>query len=218
MEIVQSHLDPEINHTLRIELINGKVFFYPLDPESKEDLADQLLELSEGFNSGTSVRFIIFNTSLDRVVIVNTNDIARITFVYDEEMQFGEEEHGYFDNFGVLGDDEETEESEDAEDLNESDIPQLILYHRGERPEDEYDDNPLVYDSLEDGCLGDLSLEIQSEDSLRQFIYLKDDDGELTFIATKQVILMEFDDVLLDEEDLEDMEDEENMEDNGQLN
>jgi hypothetical protein len=218
MEVVQSHLDPEINHTLRIELINGKVFFYPLDPDSKEELADQLLELSEGFNSGAPVRFIIFNTSLDRVVMVNVEDISRITFVYDEEMQFGEEEHGYFDNFGVLGEDEETDEAEDVEDLNESDIPQLILYHRGTRPEDEYDDNPLVYDSLEDGCLGDLSLEIQSEDSLRQFIYLKDDDGELSFIATKQVMLMEFDGSLLDEEDIEDLEGEEGMEDAGKLN
>lgn len=212
MEIVQSNLDPEINHTLRLELVNGKVFFYPLEPDSKEELADQLLELSEGFNSGLPVRFIMFNTSLDRVVMVNVQDIARITFVFDEEMQFGEEEHGYFDNFGVLGEDEDTEVEEDVEDLNESDIPQLILYHRGERPEDEYDDNPLVYDNLEEGCLGDLSLEVQSEDSLRQFIYLKDDDGEITFIAIHQVILMEFDDVLLDEEDLEETEDSEDIE------
>lgn len=96
--------------------------------------------------------------------------------------------------------------------LEEEYLPQVIIYHKGKSPEDNYDTNPLLYSSLNEGCLGLFGLELDDEIPLRQFINLIDNDGEETFIPLQQIMVMEFDSNLLFDEETDDAIEEDDIE------
>ncbi|MEP7232092.1 MAG: hypothetical protein ABI691_17650 [Ginsengibacter sp.] len=220
MEITAAQFDKLVAYTLRVEMINGKVFIYRIDTENKEYLMNKLGGRSEGDEAKDNLQFLYFETSLRRYVIINTAEIVRVTFCFDFLEQI-ENANAYYDNFKVVEKDTSLVAKESADGdtslyvLEDEYLPQAIIYHKGTSPEDNYDANPLLYDSLSEGCLGLFMLELDDEIPLRQFINLIDNDGEETFISLEQIILMEFESKLLYENNPEEIieEDEFNEDD-----
>lgn len=194
----ESEFDKAVVYTLRIELLNGKVLLYSVDAENKQYLIGNLRVNSDGANEDvTPISFLWFETTYDRQVIVNPKSIVRIVFCFDHAANVVDG-GSYHDNFDLLdtGTPSETNDTTDKneeEDMSEEErLPHALIYHKGNAPEDEYQYNPLEYYSLDEGCLAGLSLELEGDDQLRQFINLIDDDGEETFIPMEQIIVMEF--------------------------
>jgi hypothetical protein len=216
MSVTENDLDELARHTLRIELLNGMVLIYRIDVEQKQTLIGRLRSNADGTEEGRPINFLWFETSLQRQVIINITEIARITFCYDYTIEL-EEPNSYFDNFKVLEKDttlveEATEEGKvRLHVVTQEFLPSAILYHKGIAPEDGYEINPLLYYELEKGCLGLFGLELDDEIPLRQFINFMDLDGEENFIPIKQIIVLEFENKLLyDSEDEEEEDDEAN--------
>lgn len=206
MEINESEFDEKVVYTLRVELLNGKVIVYPVDTEIKQYLIKKLRAKSDGIDETEPLHFLWFETSLNRMVIININFLARITFCFDFAFQL-EDPHSYFDNFNILHKETAIEEKETKDGevrlyvIEDEFLPQAIIYHTGKAPDDLYDDNPSIYSSLNKGCLAGLSIELEGDIPFRQFINVIDDDGEETFIPLKQITVMEFDRSLIFEED-----------------
>jgi hypothetical protein len=131
------------------------------------------------------------------MVIINTNAVARVTFLIDPAAQIVNHK-AYPDNFNVVEKDTVIEEKETKEGearlyvLQEEYLPQAIIYHKCKAPDDHYNDNPLLYSELSPGCLGLFNLELEGILSLRQFLNLIDNDGEESSIPLEQIIVMEF--------------------------
>jgi hypothetical protein len=193
----ESEFDKHVVYTLRVELSNGKVLLYPIDIENKQYLINKLRTNSEGDDENNLLRFLWVETSLARMVIINTNAIARITFCFDPAAQIVNHK-AYPDNFNVVEKDTLIEERETKEGevrlyvLEEEYLPQVIIYHKGQAPDDQYNNNPLFYSELSPGCLASFNMELEGDLPLRQFLNLTDDDGEETFILLEQIIVMEF--------------------------
>src|SRR5665647_322255 len=202
MQITASQLDQLFVYSLRVELLNGKVLIYRIDTENKQYLINKLGTISEGYEENKILQFLFFETSLSRQVIINTKEIIRITFLVDY-IQPLENSNAYYDNFGVVEKDtslvpKETEEGDTRlYVLDEEYLPQAMIYHKGKSSVDKYYTNPLLYISLNKGCLDTFNLELDGLIPLRQFINLIDDDGEESFIPIQQIIVMEFDSCLL---------------------
>lgn len=212
MEITQTDFDNSVIYTLRIELLNGKVILYTVDTENKQYLMKKLMSGSDGMNEMEDIRFLWFETSLKRMVILHVNSIVRITFCFDFPFQVINP-NSYYDNFDLILKETSLEEKEiqDGEVrlhvIEDEYLPQAIVYHTGKASDELYDNNPSTYSSLSKGCLAGLTIELEGDCQLRQFINLTDDDGEETFIPLVQIMVMEFDNNLVFEEEEEDLED-----------
>jgi hypothetical protein len=221
MSITENDLDQLARHTLRIELLNGMVLIYGIEVDQKQQLIGRFRSNSDGTEEHVRpIKFVWFETSLKRQVIINVSDIARVTFCYDYLVLL-EEPDAYFDNFKVLEKDTTLVEEATAEGnkrihvLTQEFLPSAILYHKGVAPEVGIESNPLLYYDLPNGCLGLFGLELEDEIPMRQFINFIDMDGEENFIPTNQIIVLEFEENLLydadNEEDEEEDEDENTM-------
>ncbi|MEO9004760.1 MAG: hypothetical protein ABI288_08480 [Ginsengibacter sp.] len=209
MEISESEFDEKVVYTLRIELLNGKVIIYSVDTGNKQYLIKKLRAKSDGIEETEPLHFVWFETSLSRMVIINIDSIARVTFCFDFALQ-PEDPHSYFDNFNIVQKETALAEKETKDGevrlyvIEDEFLPQAIIYHIGKAPDDHYYGNPSIYSALEKGCLAGLNIELEGDIPLRQFINVIDDDGEETFIPLKQIAVMEFDcNLLFDEEDEE---------------
>jgi hypothetical protein len=213
-----SEFNELVAHTLRIELQNGRVLIYRIDDENKQYLLNKLRTNSEGSAQNRVIDFLWFETFLNRHVIINAHEMFRITFSFDYLEQI-ENSNAYYDNFEVVERDTSlvSEESEEGESrmyvLEEAYLPQTIIYHKGYTPDEEYSDNPQLFYSLDDGCLGLFHLELDGELPLRQFLNLIDSDGEECFIPLHQIIVMEFDGNLFYTEEQDDGLQEDNIKD-----
>ena len=183
MEITQSEFDELVTYTLRIEMNDGKVILYTIDTSNKEYLINKLASLSDGDEERKTIQFLFFQTSLNRHVIINTDEFIRITFCFDFTHQL-DNPKAYYDNFNVLEKDTLLTEETTAEGetrlhvIEEEYLPQAIIYHKGRMPTESYNDNPLLYSSLTEGCLAGFLLELDGEIPFRQFINLVDNDGK----------------------------------------
>lgn len=202
MSPTASRFEELISYSLRVELLNGKVLIYRLDTENRNFLINKLGKNSEGDEENKNIPFLWFETSFKRHVIINTGEILRVTFLLDYE-QPGNEADGYFDNFEVVEKDTSLLPKATADGdtrlyvTKEEYLPQVMIYHKGKLSVDNYYTNPLQYLSLEEGCLELFYAELDGLIPLRQFINLRDNDGEESFIPLQQVIVMEFDNNLL---------------------
>jgi hypothetical protein len=193
----ESEFEKYFVYTLRVELSNGKVLVYPIDSENKEYLFNKLSTNSDGYNESNQLRFLWFETSLARMAIINTSAVISITFLVDPAVHMINHT-AYPDNFNVVEKDTFIEEKETKEGetrlyvLEEEYLPQAIIYHKGQAPDDHYNKNPLLYSQLSPGCLGLFNLELDGILPFRQFINLTDNDDEETFIPLEQIIVMEF--------------------------
>jgi hypothetical protein len=205
----ESEFDKLVSYTLRVELLHGKVLLYSIDTENKHYLMNKLRVNSEGEEGNDLLHFLWFETSLNRMVLINTKVIARITFCFDYA-EYIVNPKEYRDNFNVVEKDTLIEEKKTNEGearlyfLEEQYLPQAIVYHSGKAPDDNYNDNPLLYSELSSGCLTSFDLELEGDLPFRQFLALIDNDGEESFIPLEHVVVMEFDKNLIygnDEED-----------------
>lgn len=209
MRISEGGFDRLVDHTLRIELVNGKVLIYNVDIENKQFLINKLRQNSDGNEENQPLKFLWFETCLKRSVIINTDSLASVTFCFDTGT--AHPLYNYVDNFDVVYfEDEPIEDEGESKEMPKDEelfLPQAIVYHKGQKPEDGYNPNPRTYDSLTRGCLAAFNLELDGDCPFRQFINLTDDDGEETFIPLEQIIVMEFDTNLMDIEGEDDEDD-----------
>ena len=214
MEFTQQAFDQLVYYTLRIELPNGKVLIYPVDAGNKHYVSNKLWRYADGREGNPPFPFLWFQTVKNRHVLVATGSISRVSICSDLREHVRKEPR-YNDNFNLLGKAPVLEEWESGEGESEiivfgDDPPQVLIYLKGQPPEDGYSKNPLTYTELEEACLGALHPELEGDCPLRPFFFLTDDDGEENFVATAQIMVMEFDNNLLYEgEDPFAMEEEE---------
>ena len=215
MQVTENDLDQLARHTLRVELLSGMVLMYRIDVEQKQHLIGKFRSNADGTEEGRPIKFLWLETYMKRQVIINITEITRVTFCYDYTIEL-EEPNSYFDNFKVLEKDTSFVEEATAEGktrihvLTQEYLPSAILYHKGVAPEVGYEINPLVYYELPKGCLGLFGLELDDEIPLRQFINFIDMDGEENFIPINQIIVLEFEERLLYDEENENEDEEEN--------
>jgi hypothetical protein len=204
----ESELENLFVFTLRVELSNGKVLVYAIDRENKDYLFNKLSTNSDGYNESNYLRFLWFETSLERNVIISTSAVVSISFLVDIPGEM-ENHMAYRDNFNVVEKETFIEEIETAEGetrsyvINEEYLPQAIIYHKGQAAEDNYNKNPLLYSLLSPGCLGLFYLELDGLLPFRQFINLTDQDEEESFIPLEQIMVMEFNSNLIYESEQE---------------
>ncbi len=188
MEISEAEFDDLVQYILRVELLSGKVLIYPISTKTKQYLINRLRAKSESVDDIEPILLLSFETSMDRMVIINVEEIAGITFCFDYSNGL-EKPNAYHDNFELLEKDTLIEEKQTKEGevrlqvLEDEYLPQAIIFHKGKAPDDAYNDNPVTYSELDEGCLMGLEMELEGEWPLRQFINLIDDDGEENLTA-----------------------------------
>jgi hypothetical protein len=158
MEISEAEFDDLVQYILRVELLSGKVLIYPISTKTKQYLINRLRANSESVDDIEPILLLSFETSMDRMVIINVEEIAGITFCFDYSNGL-EKPNAYHDNFELLEKDTLIEEKQTKEGevrlqvLEDEYLPQAIIFHKGKAPDDAYNDNPLTYSELEEGCL-----------------------------------------------------------------
>ncbi len=198
-----SDYDQILAYTIRVELLNGKVLLFPVDGDNRRSVMQILGNRSDGMFDGKALQFIWFESVRNRAVMINVSNLVRISFLFDFDL-YEKKPGAYYDNFKQLEKETMLENIKDSEGetrlhvIDDEYLPQVILYHKGVAPDDHYNDNPLTYASLENGCLACFNLELDGDVAFRQFINLTDNDGEETFIPLDHIIVMEFAGELLD--------------------
>jgi hypothetical protein len=198
----ESELDKLVVYTLRVELVNGQVLRYNIDPENKRYLMCQLTENSEGDDDNKPLLYIWFHTAQKRTAIINTDSVLRITFCYDPKEGI-QNPGSYFDNFNLLEKETSLEDRETPDGeirlhvIVDEYLPRAIVYHKGVAANDNYYTNPLKYNFLDEGALEGFVLELEGDVPYRQFLELTDDDGETSFISFKEIIVLELDTSLI---------------------
>ncbi len=213
--MVKSKTNSFIISTIRVELLSGKILIYPVEFPTKQYVINTLGMNSNGDELIDKIKFIWFQTTFERNIIINVNDVVRITIMDDIKMEGGDKVN-YFDNFNIL----ETMTGIKMKNLNEElqallidekDLPAAIIYHRGKViGKENYYKNPIIFEDLDDKCFGTLNAELEQLLPMRQFLNFLDDDGDIVFIPLKQIIVMEFEDRLFSDEDILFDEDDEN--------
>lgn len=197
-----------LQRTIRIDLIDGTVLLYQLTQEQNEDAIIGLRENSSGSElEKTGATFMIFRIYQNRLVFVNKDFILRIVFCTD--LPTGDSWIPYLDNFNVLEPNEKTEDNYAIQPEGDDELlplPQAIIKLTNKL---DYEGSDILsYSALDDGDLYGLNLEVMEiSEPLREFVELKDDDGEYNFIPMKQIICMEVDSNIVDiDEDFDEEE------------
>jgi hypothetical protein len=202
--ISEKDFDKLVHHTVRIDMTDNSVYQFPLLPEDKQQLIEQLRNLSFGMNEErTGTRLLVFNIYPGRMVFINTAYLLRLIFCFDPPHE--DSAVGYRDNFKVLDEDEKTEDDYAKEKDKEGEeifLPQAIIKLSKKVGYQESD--VLCFSSISEGDLSGLDMEAENPaDGLREFIELIDEDGENNFIPLKQIMCIEVDRNIVNEKDIE---------------
>lgn len=212
----QKEIDKLLAHTIRIELKDGFILYYYVSAEAKNAFHKRL---NEETNIPYGFDFIWFYIPEDRLVLVNNNEIIRITFLFDPPD--GDKE-SYFDNFKVLPN------SPDLPDINEDlpatenldepvedglYLPKLIIMHRRHLEDTEivdgvtmktqgYFGNISSYYSLHKGALVGIEIEYAEVDDnwellTNNYLQFIDDDGEENYMPLRNLSVIEIERPLL---------------------
>lgn len=209
--ISQEDFDRLVLYTLRFDLVNGMVLRYPVDATNRAYVLDKLYRQSGDGAVLRPLNLVWFQTASERLVIISPDAILKVTCCIDYKDELNPFDV-YYDNFKLL--EKETllqeQETKDGElklhVVEDEYLPQAIILHQCKAPDDLYEKNPMLYDELENGWLVDLIPELEGDEPLRQFLHLPDNDGEESFVAMKQIMVMEVDARLVfppDEDDAE---------------
>ncbi len=177
-------------HTLRIELISGKVLLYSIDANRKEELEKWLLARTDDLMD-FSDDFISFYASPGRMAFIRISAIKRLIFCWDAAATVSDTWQ-YHDHFEV------TSKFED-----ELLIPEVIIQLHTVS-------EPLIFSDLDPNSdfLG-INEESFSNDQFLKggFISLPDEDGEQNYIPVKNIDCLEVDRVFIYPDDMwEEME------------
>ncbi|NJK96466.1 MAG: hypothetical protein HC905_17525, partial [Bacteroidales bacterium] len=117
MRISEGGFDRLVDHSLRIELLNGKVLIYNIDIKAKQYLINKLRANTDGNEENIPLKFLWFETSLNRSVIINSDSLASITFCFDTGVV--NSNGNYVDNFEVSYTEDDAADEEIEEDADE---------------------------------------------------------------------------------------------------
>lgn len=160
-------------HTLRVELMNGKVLLYRIDADRKEALENWMNSSTDDLMESTN-EFISFYASPDRMVFIRISAIKRLIFCWDAAMLISNPWQ-YNDNFGVASDFE-----------GELLIPSAIVLLHGI-------ENALIFDADPDEDFPGIDEESFSYPNFLRngFITLPDEDGEQNYIPVCNIDCLE---------------------------
>lgn len=161
-------------HTLRFEMIGGKVLLYTIDANAKEELENWLQHRTNDLAEFSST-FLSFYASPDRMVFMRIAAIGRLIFCWDAAALVTDP-CVYHDNFKC---------SEKEED--ELFIPEIIILLHGIT-------EPLLFSNLnpEEDFLGFDEQSFDNEHFLKGgFISLPDEDGEQNYIPVTNIDCLE---------------------------
>lgn len=209
--ITREDFDNIVSHTIRIELKDGNLLILNVTVEAKKAFAKLL---RDDVYSELENEFLWVYIPRDRLLLVNKNEIIRITFCFEPVMG---EEPAYFDNFNVV--DKTDLPAEINDDLKEENgemqpyLPQLIIMHNRQMENNEvvqgvtmktegYFGNISTYSSLSSGDVDGISFEFfddKEEWILLTYKYFQfiDDDGEENFMPFKNLSIIEIERPLL---------------------
>lgn len=177
-------------HTLRIELINGKVLLYNIDAHRKEELEDWLRTRTDDMVE-FSDDFLSFYASPDRMAFVRIAAIRRLIFCWDAAAIIPEPSQ-YHDHFEVASKFED-----------ELLIPSVIILLRS-------DPKPLTFSDIDpDSDFLGIDEESFSNNHFLKggFISLPDEDGEQNYIPVINIDCLEVDRAFIYPDDMwEEME------------
>ena len=192
---VDEHL---LLHTLRIELMNGKVLLYNIDAHRKEELENWLQTRTDD-SIEFSDDFISFYASPNRMAFIRIAAIKRLIFCWDAAANISGPVT-YHDNFDV------TSTFED-----ELLIPEVIILLR-------HDPEPIVFSDIDpdDTYLGIDEQSFSNNHFLKGgFISLPDEDGEQNYIPVTNIDCLEVGRAFIYPDEMwEEMENMRKMEDN----
>lgn len=188
---IKKYLEHHIQiHTLRIELLNGKVLFYNIDAYRKEELENWLQERTNDLMEFSN-DFVSFYASPDRIAFIRINAIRRLIFCWDA-INTLKDSWEYHDHFEV------TTKFED-----ELLIPPVIILLRS-------DTQPLVFSDVDpdNDFLGIDENSFSNDNFLKGgFISLSDEDGEQNYIPVRNIDCLEVSRAFIYTDDMwEDME------------
>ena len=161
-------------HTLRIELMNGKVLLYNIDAHRREELENWLQTRTDDLMKFLD-NFLSFYASPDRMAFIRISAIKRLIFCWDPAVIVSEPSQ-YHDHFEV------TDKFE-----GELLIPSVIILLRS-------DPQPVVFSDVDphSDFLG-IDEESFSQNNFlkRGFISLPDGDGEQNYIPVINIDCLE---------------------------
>jgi hypothetical protein len=177
-------------HTLRIELMNGRVLLYRIDARIKQEL-EQWLQIRTDDLVEFSDVFLSFYANSGRMVFIRVSAIQRLIFCWDTAATVADPQE-YHDHFEV------TSKSE-----NELLIPAVIILLRN-------NSEPLVFSDAdpENDFLGIDEESFSNEHFLKGgFLSLPDMDGEQNYIPVINIDCLEADRAFIYPDDMwEEME------------
>jgi hypothetical protein len=180
---------------IQIDLRNGVTLRYKIDASTMERLQDFLGEIDSMAERKVTIEigleFMSFQTGRDRLVLINLRQISRITFTSAE--RFGEDFHGYMDNFALVPSKEELQGFDEdygspPGDGTEDILPYAVVYHNGANSSVA---NPFIFEDLESDSLLLSWSEILGEVKMPDFIRIRDENVEYNYIRTDAIICME---------------------------
>lgn len=183
---IETYLDHHVKlHTLRIELIDGKVLLYGIDPTVKDNLENWLKNNLDDFMEMHRL-FLSFHTFSDRMVFIRITSIKRLIFCWSILDQV-QDPFRYHDNFSVT--------FKDEEDLI---IPELIVKMKN-------CDEPIIYEGL-DPSADFLGIDEETFKNIHflkgGFLKVEDEDGEDNYIPIANIDCIEAKRVLIYPEDM----------------
>ena len=161
-------------HTLRIELMNGKVLAYNIDAYRKEELENWLQARTDDLMESSNP-FVSFYASPDRMAFIRIAAIKRLIFCWDAVVTVPEPWQ-YHDHFEVISKFED-----------ELLIPEVIILLRN-------DPQPLIFSDIDpDNIYLGITEESFSNDHFLKggFISLPDEDGEQNYIPVTNIDCLE---------------------------
>lgn len=184
-------------HTLRIELMNGKVLRYNIHAYQKEELENWLQARTNDLIESSN-EFLSFYAMPERMAFLRVKAIKRLIFCWDPAVTVPDPSE-YYDNFEVNSLGEE-----------ELPIPEVIILLRS-------DPQPLVYSFLSPDFYLGINEDSFSNDHFLKggFISLPDEDGEQNYIPVTNIDCLEVTRAFVYPDEIwEDMENMRRMEDN----
>ncbi len=197
-----------MDHKIRIELMDGTTLYYQVSAVAKRAFHHQLYQQD---GSMWDSYFAWFYLPGDRMVLINTREIIRITFLFDVP---GTGEPPINDNFNLLVKREEDPTyldfpDEDLESFPPYFIPDLIIKHRRSLEDTEivdgvtmktegYYGNISSYSGLIEAYIGGIDYLGYDEEERFQLLtskYLQflDQDGEENFMPFANLMVIELD-------------------------
>jgi hypothetical protein len=168
-------------YSIRIELLDGFVLHYPISYDTQTWLSTFLINLYEPDKDNKPVKYFSFETTPNRLVLINLDQITGLAILNDFEDTLGV----YGDHFECLVDDEKVTDEKLI-------LPDAVI----KLAHPFLDQKIKTYYSLNKEQMTFMPELLQEGIDVPYFLYLVDDDGDDNYIPMHNIQCAEFDNAL----------------------